>query len=128
MPRMVYTFCLGNLPSSGSFIFLKNKDWKGSKSLILEAKNINENINCEILNKGVHGHWQYTYSEVYSFALPATIEAIKVPIERHQFGSRKVQGKESRFCYAFSNRIDNLHIFTIEKTPKFNDSVISLRR
>ena len=62
--------------------------------------------------------WRYT-----AFGWSAAIETINLPKERHQFGSTKVQGKESRFCYAFSKSIDGLHILTTEETPKCNDSV-----
>lgn len=53
-----------------AFLCLKNKGWKVSKSLILEALPTTKNdLNCETLNKGVHRSWQYTYSEEYSFCL-----------------------------------------------------------
>lgn len=84
-----------------ALFFLKNKDRKGSKSLILEAlRTTKNNVKCETLNKGVYGLQQYTYSEVYSFSLSATMETINLPMGRHPFGSRKVQDKESWFCYA----------------------------
>lgn len=53
-----------------AFLFLKNKGWKVSKSLILEAlPTTKNNLNCETLNKGVRRSWPYIYSEVYSSCL-----------------------------------------------------------
>ena len=56
---------------------------------------------------------------------PAAMEALNGPTKKHQFGSRKIPGKVSNFCYAFSSRQHGLNILKTEEAPMFNDSKLS---